>query len=353
VDSGAADLTGRAEGPGLVAPDGAVERILSLGDRAGVDALELITQRAAYTGFTRRGATSCGGGTRLLPAADGWIAATLARPDDVAAIPAWLHLDDASRAAADPWGTVEEQIPTRSTTELVAQAALLGMPVCALGEASGRFDGPATITDCGGAPALGNRPLVVDLSSLWAGPLCSRILVDAGAHVIKVESTTRPDGARSGDPDFFRWLNGGKEEVAVDLDTAEGVHQLQTILRQAQVVIEGSRARALQQRGIDVDTWLKDKLGPSIWLSITGHGRESSRVAFGDDAAVAGGLVALDGDGPCFVADAVADPLAGIAAAGIIGNALVAGGKWLIDVPLAGVASWVAGAEPEPWAAAG
>jgi hydroxymethylglutaryl-CoA lyase len=45
----------------------------------------------------------------------------------------------------------------------------------------------------------------------------------------------------------------------------------------------------------------------------------ADRVAFGDDAAVGGGLVVWDADGPCFCADAVADPVAGLVAAAAAG----------------------------------
>ena len=72
-------------------------------------------------------------------------------------------------------------------------------------------------------------------------------------------------------------------------------------------------------------------------------------MAFGDDAAVAGGLVswrqAPDGGPaePCFCADAVADPCSGLVAAAAAAAALAAGGRWLIDVALAGVAASLAG----------
>ena len=87
---------------------------------------------------------------------------------------------------------------------------------------------------------------MLDLSSLWAGPLCGRILADAGARVTKVESTARPDGAHQGGAAFFDLLNGGKEQVAFDLDTDDGRAALQQLVARADVVIEASRPRALE-----------------------------------------------------------------------------------------------------------
>jgi crotonobetainyl-CoA:carnitine CoA-transferase CaiB-like acyl-CoA transferase len=96
-------------------------------------------------------------------------------------------------------------------------------------------------------------PLVVDLSSLWAGPLCSHLLQLAGARVIKVESSTRLDGARFGSRPFYDLLNSGKQSVALDLSTNSGRQQLQRLLWRADIVIEGSRPRALRQMGIDAE----------------------------------------------------------------------------------------------------
>jgi hypothetical protein len=87
---------------------------------------------------------------------------------------------------------------------------------------------------------------------------------------------------------------------------------------------------------------------PRVWLSITGHGRaepHGRRVAFGDDAAVAGGLVAWDGDRPCFVADAAPDPAAGLLAATAVVDRLLAGGRWLVDVALSRTAALLASGE--------
>lgn len=82
-----------------------------------------------------------------------------------------------------------------------------------------------------------------------------------------------------------------------------------------------------------------------MWASITGYGRTKpgrDRVAFGDDAAVAAGLVAWD-DGPCFCSDAIADPASGLVAAAAIVEALAAGDRWLLDVSMGGVAAHLAG----------
>ena len=142
-------------------------------------------------------------------------------------------------------------------------------------------------------------------------------------------------------------MHAGKEQIAVDFATED----LRRLLLSADVVIEGSRPRALEQLGIDALDVVRQ--GPQVWLSITAHGRTEPQrdwVGFGDDAAVAGGLVASWKDTPCFVADAVADPLTGTAAAGAVIVALRKGGRWLIDCNLAGVSAHVAAAAVgEPW----
>ena len=61
-------------------------------------------------------------------------------------------------------------------------------------------------------------------------------------------------------------------------------------------------------------------------------------MGFGDVAAVAGGLVARDDQGPCFLADAVVDPLCGLVAAAAVLEALSAGGRWLLSAAMAPMA---------------
>jgi CoA-transferase family III len=79
-------LTGEPTGPTLPAPGDQAARLVGLAAvaRALASRLGSPTERAGALGLRRRGTTSPNGGTRLLPAADGWVAMTLTRPDDAA-----------------------------------------------------------------------------------------------------------------------------------------------------------------------------------------------------------------------------------------------------------------------------
>ncbi len=366
------ELTGWPEGPALGGPAALVdlvERAAGVVDRrsegrAAVDGLALLGERAALGNLTRRGRVSCGGSTRLVRTADSWLAVSLARPDDVSALEAWLGADVPPE---DPWPAVERIAGESDAAALDERAALLGLPMAALSSvgppASAPFGlpiGAACLHEAAGParPIEGAR--VLDLSSLWAGPLCGQLLAAAGAEVVKVESLARPDGARQGPAAFFDLMNGLKLSVALDLATPEGRCDLRRLINAADVVIESARPRGLEQMGIMAAEVLGRPAGPragsKVWASITSHGRgpgRAERVGFGDVAAVAGGLVAGgpvagdglagDGDAPCFLADAVTDPLAGLVAAAAVLEALAAGGRWLLDVALAPLAAAAAG----------
>jgi crotonobetainyl-CoA:carnitine CoA-transferase CaiB-like acyl-CoA transferase len=92
------------------------------------------------------------------------------------------------------------------------------------------------------------------------------------------------------------------------------------LLANADIVIEGSRPRALAQLGISAEEIVDESPGLT-WISITGYGRSGDAanwIAFGDDAGVSAGLSALlceEGGRPIFCGDAIADPLTGLHAA--------------------------------------
>jgi crotonobetainyl-CoA:carnitine CoA-transferase CaiB-like acyl-CoA transferase len=253
----------------------------------------------------------------------------------------------------DPWPKVTGLVATAQAAGLDARAAMLGLPIAALGSV------PAVVDPAFGFPVRADlvrddqydgrsiiNATVVDLSSLWAGPLCGQLLASAGAHVIKVESLTRQDGARQGPETFFDLLNGMKRSVALDLRSTDGQADLLRLIRSADVVIESARPRGLEQMGIVAHEVLSQARGPLVWVSVTSHGRGTNsrdRVGFGDVAAVAGGLVANDDKGPCFLADAVTDPLSGLVGAAVTLEALTKGGRWLIDVAMAPLAASMCG----------
>jgi crotonobetainyl-CoA:carnitine CoA-transferase CaiB-like acyl-CoA transferase len=371
--SGAMALTGQQDGAPVPSPAPAfamlgtvteqLARVTSdTGTRVRADPAELITIRAALTGFTRHGQISAGGSSFLLRAADGWCAVTLSRRDDLAAVPAILGLLglNAADPAAEPparlaAAALAAAVLARPAEELAAAAQQLGVPAAALPAAippaagswppwrAARIAPPSARTRLAGA-------LVADLSSMWAGPLCARLLGLAGADVVKVESPDRPDGARAGNREFFDWLHAGHRSLAADFRTKEGRAVLRALLGAADIVIEASRPRALAALGMAQD--MIPHPDGQVWLSITGYGRAvPERVAFGDDAAVAGGLVGWMNEGPTpepvFCADAIADPLAGVCGALAVARSVAAGGGELIDLSLREAAASFAAA-PAP-----
>ena len=298
-----------------------------------LDADVIIAGRSGLLSQTPHERISAGGATHLMRSRDGWCALTLSRPDDVDAIPALLETDT---VADDPWPDVHRWVAGHHSAEFTDRGRLLGLPVAALGETRAQ---PPRVHALGAAtrPRVPSGLLVADLSAMWAGPLCGQLLAGAGATVVKVESASRPDGARSGPAESFDWMNGEKLSYLVDLDDPPG---LRSLLAAADVVIESSRPAALARRGLGpADIEPRDG---RVWLRITGHGTGSARgtwVAFGDDAAVSGGLVCGSADEPEFCGDAIADPLTGLEAAVAVAQSLAGGGGELIELSMSAVAA--------------
>ncbi|NTY61367.1 CoA transferase [Mycolicibacterium sphagni] len=318
-------------GSGVLARAGTV--CADLAEHLGVHVAAAITLtgRAALLGLHRRGRISAGGATRLMPTRDGWWALTLSRPDDIVAIPALVEADT---VPDNPWPTVAQWAAQRDAADVVDRAVLLDLPAARLGETTAE---PPRVTQRGNraAPRSAEGLLVADLSSMWAGPLCGQILADAGATVVKVESAARPDGTRAGDQAFYDWVNHGKLSYAADFDRDH--HRLRALLMAADIVIEGSRPGVLARRGLSPEILP----GPDgrVWLRISGHGPDSQRAAFGDDAAVAGGLVGAGENGPVFCGDAIADPLTGLESALAVAHSLRRGGGETVEVAMSAVAA--------------
>jgi CoA-transferase family III len=296
---------------------------------------DLVVGRAGLRSFSRQGRQSANGSCHLVTSPLGDLAVNLARPSDADLLAAALGSAPLNEPQ-DVLGLVERHL----TPDALAMAWELGVPIARVGES--RHARPSVVTTphaqvCDTWRLEGAR--VVDVSSLWAGPLTARLLGVSGAEVIKVEGQGRPDGARQ-DSEFYRWLHEDDQAcVSVDFSSAVSTDGLRHLLESADVVIESSRPRALRHVGCAPEQ-IEAPPG-QIWLSITGYGRRDGvahRVAFGDDAAVAAGLVVRDEDAhPMFLGDALSDPMAGMIGAIAVLEAAQRGGGVLIDVALSAV----------------
>jgi hypothetical protein len=360
---GAMALTGAPDGAPRLAPGplascarGALEALRSLAGRATLpsDGAALLGERAAAFGYTRGGRVSPSGSCRLLRCADGWIALNLPRPEDRASLPAWLEEEV---RPGDAWQIAAQGVASRHADVLARRAAWLGLAAAPALPPAGAAPpwlrwhplGAPRRVAVGDSPSR-SRPLVLDLSALWAGPLATQLLADAGARVVKLESASRTDGTRQAPGALFDLWNGAKQSDVLDLRSARGRAQLAALARRADCIVESARPRALLQLGLDAAAWLAEAPGRS-WLSLTGYGREDpapGRVAFGDDAAVAAGFAARtgDADGPLFCGDAIADPLAGLHAALAVLASWRSGGGHLLDLALRDVAAHALAFEP-------
>ncbi|HKO16969.1 MAG TPA: CoA transferase [Gemmatimonadaceae bacterium] len=162
---------------------------------------------------------------------------------------------------------------------------------------------------------------VLDLTRVLAGPLCTMLLGDLGAEVIKLE---RPDGGdetrrwgppfdASGQSAYFLSVNRNKLSVAADLDRADDRELLLSLMRDADVVVDNFRRGTLERRGLDPEELLGSH-PRLIWCTITGFGPGSDRPGYDYVAQAECGWMAITGapDGePTKVGVALADVVAG------------------------------------------
>jgi len=310
-----------------------------LPDMAGAD---LLTLRARLMQFKPATQVSANGSCHLLLTQDRqWIALNLSRSSDWELLPALFR----TTAPVNTWLNVATQVEKNPATDLLDQGRALGLAIAAaeknhISPPENYFEIISRGKKCKDI-RVNNKPIrVLDLSSLWAGPLCSQLLQQAGAQVVKVESKTRPDGAglntRSGGKEFYAWLNRNKELITLDFSEANDIQQLKQMIVEADIVIEGSRPRALRQLGIDAEAMVQQQPG-LVWVSITGYGRcepQANWIAFGDDAAISAGLSGVADNKPVFIGDAIADPLTGLHAALAAYENYQCGHSALIDLNL-------------------
>lgn len=182
----------------------------------------------------------------------------------------------------------------------------------------------AASTTKAAAPLAGIR--VLDISTVYAGPLACQILGDFGADVIKIEHPQRGDSFRGhgpqkdGIPLWWAMVGRNKRTVAMNFGNPDGAELFLELVKSADVVVENFRPGTLERWGIGYDTMRE--VNPDIQLiRVTGFGQEgpyAPRPAFGTLAEAMSGFAAMTGepDGPPTLPPfGLADGIAGISTA--------------------------------------
>ena len=118
--------------------------------------------------------------------------------------------------------------------------------------------------------------LAISVEQAIAGPMCGRLLADAGARVVKVE---RPEGdfARAydrlldGESVYFVWLNRGKESVVCDLAVAEDRALFEALVAKADILVQNLKPGALAKLGLGPEA-LCARHPRLVACSISGYG---------------------------------------------------------------------------------
>src|SRR5690242_1048950 len=166
-------------------------------------------------------------------------------------------------------------------------------------------------------PLTGIR--VLDLTRVLAGPLCTMMLGDLGADVIKVERPGVGDDTRSWggptalDSPYFRSVNRNKLSLAADFDTSADRDLILKLIADADVVVDNFLPGVLAKRGLDADALLA-RHPNLVWATITGFGLDNPRPGYDFVTQAESGWMAITGDPggePLKVGVALADIVAG------------------------------------------
>ena len=163
---------------------------------------------------------------------------------------------------------------------------------------------------------------------MWAGPLATKLLADAGARVMKIDSSARPDGM--GDA---AW-NGGKERIELDLRAERDRACFERLVYTADLVIDSFSPRVMPNLGYDPASLREiNRDLASLSMPAFGSGRpERHWVAYGGGIHAVAGL-GDNGDGTFAPAPfSYPDPVAGITAF-VMATSLLGTGEH-VEVPL-------------------
>lgn len=169
--------------------------------------------------------------------------------------------------------------------------------------ANERSNGTSGAMDGIDFPLAGVR--VLDLSRVFAGPLCGMVLADFGAEVVKVEHPGRGDdtrdwGLRIGKTEttYYNSMNRNKRSITIDLQTPEGLKIIHDMLPQFDVVVHNFKTGGAEKLGLGYEQ-LKALRPDLIYCAVAGYdtsGPEASRPGY--DLVIQGetGLMVLNGE---------------------------------------------------------
>jgi crotonobetainyl-CoA:carnitine CoA-transferase CaiB-like acyl-CoA transferase len=173
------------------------------------------------------------------------------------------------------------------------------------------------------APGALSGIRVIDLTRMLAGPLCTALLADIGAEVIKIENPDGGDDARQFHPrkgnesTYFMLLNRGKKSLTVDLKSKKGLALIEALVEKSDVLVENFRPGTVKRLGIDYERL--SKINPRlIYASISGFGQTgplSHQPSYDIIAQAMSGLMSITGapDGPpTRVGESIGDITAGL-----------------------------------------
>jgi len=181
-------------------------------------------------------------------------------------------------------------------------------------------------------PLAGIR--IIDLTTIYSGPICTSILGDQGADVIKVESPTGDwmrsalNIQRNGVAGSFAMMNRNKRSIVIDLTTQDGKELLRELVKTADIVVENYRPGVMERLGFSYDA-LKAIKEDIIYASINGVGPTgpyAERRVYDAIIQSVSGIAALQADPheerPIMVNSLICDKLTSMTAAQSITSAL-------------------------------
>ena len=170
---------------------------------------------------------------------------------------------------------------------------------------------------------------VLDLTRVLAGPVCTMMLADMGANVIKIEVPNGGDDTRGYPPFraenlngereslYFANINRNKKGITLNLKTPEAKEMFKELVKKADIVVENYRPGVMDKLGLGYDV-LKEINPRIIYAAVSGfgcYGPYSQRPGYDILGQAMGGMMAITGPkggAPTRAGSALGDMLGGL-----------------------------------------